>query len=187
MDTEITIRAISLPDAETLSTLAKNIYRQYYLHLWHPGGADWYTNEYAYPVYKLKEELAAPENLHWIAYAGTEAIGYIKLILKPKFQDGDYSESAELERIYIDQLFAGKGLGRKFMQLAENAAVMNGKKNIYLKAMDSATDSIAFYKRMGFRQIADFQLPMPTFQLMKEEFRGMVILQKKLDQVFKAR
>jgi len=183
MDTEITIRTISLPDAETLSTLAKNIYRQYYLHLWHPGGADWYMNEYAYPVYKLKAELAAPENIHWIAYSGTEAIGYIKLILQPKLPDGDNNEYAELERIYIDQLFAGKGLGRKFMQLAENAAVMNGKKYLYLKAMDSATNSIAFYKRMGFRQIADFQLPMPTFQLMKEQFRGMVVLQKEIGPV----
>jgi GNAT superfamily N-acetyltransferase len=180
MDTEITIRAISLPDAETLSTLAKNIYRQYYLHLWHPGGADWYMNEYAYPVYKLKVELAAPENLHWIAYAGTQAIGYIKLILQPKLPDGDYSENAELERIYIDQLFAGKGLGRKLMQFAEAAAVMNGKKRLFLKAMDSATEAIAFYKRMGFRQKADFQLPMPTFQLMQEQFRGMVILQKEI-------
>jgi len=183
MDTEITIRTISLPDAETLSTLAKNIYRQYYLHLWHPGGADWYMNEYAYPAYKLKAELAAPENIHWIAYSGTESIGYIKLKLQPKLPDGDNNEYAELERIYIDQLFAGKGLGRKFMQLAENAAVMNGKKYLYLKAMDSATDSIAFYKTMGFRKIADFQLPMPTFQLMKEQFRGMVVLQKEIGPV----
>jgi N-acetylglutamate synthase-like GNAT family acetyltransferase len=57
---------------------------------------------------------------------------------------------------------------------------MNGKKRLFLKAMDSATEAIAFYKRMGFRQKADFQLPMPTFQLMQEQFRGMVILQKEI-------
>ena len=183
MDTEITIRAISQSDAETLSTLAKNIYRQYYLHLWHPGGADWYMNEYAYPVHKLKEELADPANLHWIAYSGTLPIGYIKLLLQPKLPDVDYSACAELERIYIDPLFAGKGLGRQFMQLAESAAVKNRKTNIFLKAMDSATEAIAFYTKLGFRQIANIQLPMPTFQLMQDQFRGMVILQKKINQV----
>lgn len=181
MDSEIIIRQIDTTNAEELSALAKNIYQQYYLHLWHPGGADWYMNEYAYPVHKLRAELADQNNLHFIAYCNETAVGYLKLSLQPHTENFNSDTFAELERIYIYKDFAGKGLGKKLMQTALDIAQQNNKKSIFLKAMDSAADAIAFYKKSGYQHVANFQLPMPTFQLMKEAFRGMIILSKKIN------
>jgi hypothetical protein len=49
---------------------------------------------------------------------------------------------------------------------------------VFLKAMDSSNDAIKFYKSLGYAVCGDLQLPMPTFALMKQEYRGMLILKK---------
>jgi GNAT superfamily N-acetyltransferase len=178
MDPEIVIRQIQAGDAEELSALAKKIYQQYYLHLWHPGGADWYMNEYAYPVNKLRTELEDENNIFFIAYSGVAPVGYLKISIHPHLENFNSDEFAELERIYILQKFAGKGLGKQFMQIATDTAKQYNKKYLFLKAMDSAAHAITFYKKTGYQPIANFQLPMPTFCLMKKEFRGMIVLSK---------
>jgi len=66
------------------------------------------------------------------------------------------------------------------MELAKEKAVHLNKKIIFLKAMDSSEDAIKFYEHMGYSICERIQLPMPTFSLMKESFRGMVILSQKL-------
>lgn len=177
MDREIIIEQVNANKAVELSDLAKKIYQQYYLYLWHEGGAEWYMNEYAYPVGKLFNELLNPNNLHFIAYHHQTAVGYMKISLNPATTN---TNDAELERIYIDEIYAGKGLGKRFIHLAIAESIKYQKQNIFLKAMDSAIDAITFYKKMGFEYAASFQLPMPVFHLMKEEFRGMIVLNKPL-------
>jgi hypothetical protein len=44
--------------------------------------------------------------------------------------------------------------------------------------MDSSTRAIAFYEKLGYIICGSLQLPMPAFSLMKEEYRGMVILKQ---------
>lgn len=67
MDQQISIQQIVVSQAAELSALAKSIYRQHYLHLWNEGGADWYMNEYAYPVSSLQRELQDDNVLYCIA------------------------------------------------------------------------------------------------------------------------
>jgi hypothetical protein len=52
------------------------------------------------------------------------------------------------------------------------------KKYIFLKAMDSANLALKFYNKMGYQLVGKFRLSDTTFHLMKEEYRGMVILKK---------
>ena len=55
-----TIQQIHTERANELAILAQDIYKEHYLHLWHPGGADWYMYEKAYQHNRIKEELADP-------------------------------------------------------------------------------------------------------------------------------
>ncbi|MDB5209224.1 MAG: family N-acetyltransferase [Sediminibacterium sp.] len=171
----LTILPIDISHADELCALAKSIYVEYYLHLWHPGGADWYMNEYAYHPEKLRSELADDNNLHYIVYENEEPMGYLKLRVNatsPGFEKYNY---LEIERIYLHKAIAGKGIGKQLMLLSEEIAHEHKKEMIFLKAMDTSMDAINFYQKMGYTKCGTLVLPFPQ---MKEEFRGMVILQK---------
>jgi diamine N-acetyltransferase len=175
----ITFYKATAADAQLLCLLAMQIYQQHYLHLWHDGGAQWYMYEYAYAPDKIEAELADDNVEYYIAAYNNQPQGYMKLVLSAP--GGDWAASAlEVERIYLHKAATGSGIGRQLMQLAAQRANAVGKNTIVLKAMDSSTAAIAFYQQQGYTVCGTLQLPMPTFALMKEEYRGMVVMQKKL-------
>lgn len=174
----MTIRQIDSSHAAELSALAKAIYVEHYLHLWYPGGANWYMNEQAYPEEKLRAELTDPNNLHYIAYDEQDApLGYLKLRIRANLSGQEEKKCLEIERIYLHKTATGKGVGRQLMELSETVAKQHHKDIIFLKAMDSSQDAIGFYQRMGYTVCGKLVLP---FTQMKEVYRGMVILKKTL-------
>lgn len=169
----VEIKKIGADAAVELSALAKTIYKEHYLHLWNEGGAEWYMDEQAYPTAKLEAELADESNEHYLVMIDGLPAGYLKL--RSEYADDD--TGMEVERIYLRRSATGKGIGRKLMELADKMAAGTGKKWIYLKAMDSSLDAIGFYHTMGYEQCGSYTLP---FSLMKKEYRGMVVLRKKI-------
>lgn len=176
----ITIEKASLSDAAILSHLAKAIYQENYLHLWLPGGADWYMHQYAYSIAQLEQELADPNMAYYLLQENQEPVGYLKLVLSSNLSGYDPADALEIERIYLLENRKGRGLGQKMMQWAMDIAVALDKKVIFLKAMDSSQDAIAFYQHQGYSVCDTFSLPKPIFALMKESYRGMLILSKLL-------
>lgn len=177
---KILIKPIDENNAAELSELAKNIYSHYYDYLWMEGGKQWYMHEYAYPFDVIKNELSDKNNLHYIAYQNNEPVAYLKIKINAILKGFEAENALELERIYILPKASGKGLGKQLMHLTFAIAQQHHKQFIFLKAMDSATNAIAFYHSFGFNICGTFTLSAPPFDLMKEEYRGMVILMKNL-------
>ena len=165
-------------DAGKLSALSKDIYKEHYLHLWNEGGAGWYMNEYAYAENVMRKELDDENIMYCIAYKNEQALGYLKIKINETLQGFEQSNALEVERIYIYKEVTGKGLGKQLMNYVFDIARQHKKDLVFLKAMDSSNAAIAFYKSIGFEICGSFQLPMPTFERMKEEYRGMVVLKK---------
>ncbi len=176
MNDALKIVQIDASQAQTLSDLAKQIYIPHYPYLWEPGGIDWYINEYAYPVEKIESELKDANNLHYIAYLEGAAIGYLKININTNSKRFDTNSTMELERIYIHSSCIQKGVGTQLMQFVISLAKQYQKKELVLKAMDSAKNALSFYLKNGFEMVATFQLPDDVFVLMKPEYRGMYIL-----------
>jgi GNAT superfamily N-acetyltransferase len=166
---------IDISHANELSALAKAIYVEYYLHLWNPGGADWYMHEHAYPPGKLKAELADINNHHFIVYDEENPMGYVKLRRNAILEGFEKYNALEIERIYLHRSIAGKGFGKQLMLLSEEIAREHKKEMIFLKAMDTSLDAISFYQKMGYAKCGTYVLPFPQ---LKEELRGMIILNK---------
>jgi len=175
----VQIVPINASHANELAVLAKNIYKEYYLHLWYPGGANWYMDEYAYDPAKLRSELADTHNLHFMVYDNAQPVGYLKIRLHETLEGSEQVNSLEIERIYLHKKAAGKGIGKQLMFLAEEIAVQHSKQMIFLKAMDSSTDAVSFYQKIGYVICGSLILPFPQ---MKEIYRGMVIFKKDLPQ-----
>lgn len=177
----ISFHKATLSDAQILSDLAKAIYQENYLHLWLPGGADWYMHQHAYPVHQMEQELPDSNNVYYLLLDDQEPVGYLKLVLSSNLAGYDSTEALEIERIYLLESRKGRGLGKKMMQLAMDNALALNKKVIFLKAMDSSQEAIAFYQHQGYSISGTFSLPMPIFSLMKESYRGMLILSRLLN------
>ena len=164
------IMKASLEDSKRLSALCKSIYIEHYLHLWLEGGKDWYL-EKSYAEQVIYNEIMHPNSDYFILSINSLPVGYLKV-------NYDYSEKSsalEVERIYFHQSYKGHGLGRKLMEFAFELAQKQGKESVVLKAMDSSKDAIGFYHKIGFQQIGT--LILHDFELMKPEYRGMVILE----------
>ena len=174
----IEIKKIDSRSAEALSSLAKSIYVHHYAHLWLVGGMDWYINEFAYPVSKIKSEIEDENCLHYIAYINNKPVGYLKINIDAAIEGGDKKEGIELERIYIDTKAVNKGLGTYLMNFVFDIAKSYQKRYIFLKAMDTAQLAMQFYAKMGYELVGSFGLSDATFHLMKQEYRGMYILKK---------
>lgn len=159
-----------MEDTHYLSELCKNIYVEHYLHLWLEGGKEWYL-EKSYAEQVILSEIEHPNSDYFFILIDASPVGYLKV-------NYDYSEknsALEVERIYFHQSYKGLGLGRKLMEFAFELAQKRGKESVILKAMDSSADAIGFYHKIGFQQIGT--LVLEDFELMKPEFRGMVILE----------
>ena len=176
----IEIKKIDSTSAKALSSLAKTIYVHHYAHLWKPGGMDWYMNEFAYPISKIRSEIENKNCLHYIAYINNTAVGYLKINIDSAIEGGDIKEGIELERIYIDTTAVNKGVGTYLMNFVFDIAKSYQKKYIFLKAMDTATQAMKFYTKMGYALVGSFRLSDTIFHLMKEEYRGMYILKKSI-------
>jgi ribosomal protein S18 acetylase RimI-like enzyme len=174
----IDIKKIDSSSAETLSILAKSIYVHHYAHLWLAGGMDWYMNEFAYPISKIKSEIENENCLHYIAFINDKPVGYLKININAAIEGGDKKKGIELERIYIDTTAVNKGFGTQLMNFVLDIAMSYQKEYIFLKAMDTAQLALKFYTKMGYEKVGAFRLSDTTFHLMKEEYRGMFILKK---------
>lgn len=176
----VTIKKASLKDAVHIIKLAREIYREHYLHLWLAGGAEWYMTTYAYAQDKIEKELTDINIEYYLVEEVGTIMGYMKLVLTASLTDNEMRDAMEIERIYLHKLSIRKGLGKRLMELALLRATQLQKGIIFLKAMDSATGAIEFYKSLGYTICGSLQLPLPEFTLMKEEYRGMVILKRKV-------
>lgn len=160
-----------------LAKLAQEIYQEHYLHLWQPGGADWYMYTHAYAPDVIQKELRDPDNLHYLVSYENVVIGYLKLNIPTSLPNTPIGNTLEIERIYLKKTQTGKGIGKKIMQFCESIARKNNCTYLLLKAMDSSDAALRFYQHQGYQITGSLSLPFP---LLKNEYRGMFILQKNL-------
>ena len=77
----LNILKASPADASLLTKISREIYQEHYLHLWHPGGATWYMETYAYANDNIKNDLEDPLIKYYIVAEGGNCLGYLKLII----------------------------------------------------------------------------------------------------------
>ncbi|MBI2731037.1 MAG: GNAT family N-acetyltransferase, partial [Sphingobacteriales bacterium] len=147
----------------------------HYLHLWYDNG-EWYRKK-SFSKEILASELTDTNNLFYLAYTENEPVGFLKLRIDAPIEITPKKNALELERIYLTKAASGKGIGRQLVEMSVAIAKKHHKEIIWLKAMDTSNGPIAFYIQMGFELCGTCHL---TFEQMKEELRGMVIMKKAL-------
>jgi GNAT superfamily N-acetyltransferase len=164
----------NLEDVQTISEVAIRSYKDFYLYLWHDDGS-WYINR-SFSQSVLNEEIKDRNHAFFLLNEKHNPVGFLKLNIERPLKKYEQYNCIELERIYLIKSATGKGYGQHAMNFCFDYARGLKKDILWLKAMDSSA-AVSFYESLGFEHCGSFSL---EFSQMKEEFRGMVIMMKRL-------
>jgi ribosomal protein S18 acetylase RimI-like enzyme len=109
--------------------------------------------EQAYNKDKLYKELINKNSDFYFLYADEALSGYIKINDTPAQTDIFDIKSLEIERIYVNKEFQGKGFGGLMINKATEIALTRNKTYIWLGVWENNIKAITFYKKNGFYQI----------------------------------
>ena len=168
------IRKVGLENLAELREIGFDSYAPHYAHLWKPNGIEWYMNR-CFGEEFLKTEIVNPNVEYYIIENDGENIGMMKLVLRKTLPDSEIENALFLEKIYFVEKWLGKGIGRKLIEFALHRAVELDRECVWLTAMDTSEKPIKAYEKAGF-VINSYTNLGEEFALMKEEFRGMVVM-----------
>lgn len=151
-------------DYQKLSELSKRIYAQTYTFLWFDAG-EWYM-EKMYNSDKILAELNDENSEFFYFVLNEKPIGYLKLNFKSQIG----IDGLEIERIYFDINYVGKGFGSNLLNFGIEKAKHLGRENVFLKVMNCQISAIKFYEKHGFKEIGSIDL---DFETMKDEYRQL--------------
>ena len=169
---EISIKKVALADLSQLQDIGIRSYLPHYSHLWKEGGIDWYMRR-CFADEVLQSELSDSNIEYYIVKAEGKNIGILKLVLKKPLPDSNIENALYLEKIYFVKEWTGKGIGHELIKFAFKRGKKLERDCIWLIAMNTADKPVAAYKRAGFSVHTRTKL---DFELMKEEFKGMIVL-----------
>ena len=161
-------------DAQAISEVAIQSYKDFYLHLWYDVGA-WYIN-HSFSQTVIEKELKDPNHIFFLVHEEQSPIGFLKLNIDQPLKEYEEYNCIELERMYLIRPSTGKGYGHQAMNFCFDYGEKLNKDIIWLKAMDTS-DAVGFYEALGFKHCGRLTLNFPQ---MKEEFRAMVVMMKRL-------
>lgn len=163
-----------MSDLQELRETGIKTYLPHYTHLWKPGGVEWYMKR-CFDEDFLRKELTDSNVEYYIIENAGESIGMMKLILKKAVPDSEIENALYLEKVYFVKEWTGKGVGKKSIEYALQRAAELGRDCVWLMAMDTSSKPISAYEKSGFK-VHSHTVLGEEFELMKEEFRGMVVL-----------
>lgn len=173
------LEIIPIHTIEKINYLGCQTYLPHYPHLWEEGGVEWYLDK-CFNDRQLEMDLANPSLSYYAICLDGQEVGLLKLVRNKAPFGLNPDVSLYLEKIYFLKEFTGQGLGQKTIAWVFEQAHHCSITTVWLMAMDSSHKAIASYEKAGFQQIGTTRLDDEEFQLMKPEFRGMVILKKDL-------
>lgn len=104
----------------------------------------------AFSKKQLLAELQHPDMRFYFAWAGDRLAGYCKLNAGEAQTELQETGGLEIERIYVDVAFQGKGVGALMIQEIEAMARKEGKGYLWLGVWQKNPGAIRFYERHGF-------------------------------------
>jgi GNAT superfamily N-acetyltransferase len=144
----------TLDDAATLATLGARLFQQAF-------GADndaedlrlFLARTFA-PSVQLAE-LADANRVAWIAEIAGEPVGYATLRHGSRSPCVSARSPAEVQRIYADSSWLGRGVGAALMQACLAEARAASCDALWLGVWERNPRGIAFYEKWGFRRVGE--------------------------------
>ena len=116
-------------------------------------------------VADLPGEYSAPAGALLLALVDGEAAGCCGLRALDSI---DYSNAAEMKRLYVRKAFRRFGLGRQLAEAVLDAARIAGYRSVLLDTLDDMESARALYAELGFAEIPPYyHNPIPGAHYLK--------------------
>jgi putative acetyltransferase len=120
---------------------------------------------FAEEVNNLSREYAEPYGALLLAKLGNELAGCCAL--RP-LDSADYSNAAEMKRLYVRPVYRGIGTGRLLAESILEAARVAGYSCVLLDTLDDMEAARALYEELGFTDVPPFYFnPIPGAHYLK--------------------
>lgn len=107
--------------------------------------------ETAFSDQQVQAELGNPDSAFWLALDGARIVGYLKINTGPAQHALQDAGGLEIERIYVDPAFMGRGLAALLLDQAQTLARAQQAPFIWLGVWEHNPRAIRFYEKSGFQ------------------------------------
>lgn len=149
---DITLRAAAGSDALCLCVLATQVFLDTYATDGVRPSVAREVLEYFSPA-AVSALLSAPDTRFIIAERVGHMIGFAQLTLGSIHELVPTDPAAELRRLYVQERFAGSGVGTALLREAEALAAGEGAATLWLTVWAGNPRALAFYARRGYEEL----------------------------------
>jgi ribosomal protein S18 acetylase RimI-like enzyme len=154
-----TARRAESADAARLAALAERTFRAAFGSLNTRENMDAHcANAYGEAI--QASEIANPDVATFVCDDSVELVGYVQLRWGTAPPCVLALRPAEIQRIYVDQQWHGKGIAQALMSQVLTAAVRGNADQVWLGVWENNPRAMAFYQKFGFNKVGHhvFQL-----------------------------
>jgi ribosomal protein S18 acetylase RimI-like enzyme len=141
-------------DAALLATLGARLFQQAFGADNDPNHLSLFLDQTFAPSAQLAE-LAHADRVVWIAEFAGEPVGYAMLRRGSHSLYVSARSPAEVQRIYADSSWHGRGVGAALMRACVEEARASGCDVVWLGVWERNPRGIAFYEKWGFRRVGE--------------------------------
>ncbi len=136
-------------DLPVLRDLAEATFRETFSSQNTPQNISAYASV-AFDMDGVRAEYEKAHSRFWFARIVPDIDGNLKLNTGPAQTEQDLENAMEIERIYATRAFQGRGVGKRLMATALEAAREAGVNWVWLGVWEHNQKAIAFYEHQGF-------------------------------------
>ena len=149
---DFTFRKATPDDALCISVLGMQVYLDTYA----PQGirrliAEDALHNFSPPI--IAEVMAKPDTTFIVVETNQHMVGFAQLTAHAKHELVPFADATELNRLYIQEKFTRRGLGRTLLAQAEKAAHTSGASALWLSAWIGNARALGFYSSQDYEDV----------------------------------
>jgi ribosomal protein S18 acetylase RimI-like enzyme len=155
----VLIREATIADLPKLRTLAISVFTITFEKANNPEDFKAFMDE-AYSEEQMRKELAEPGAVYLIAEDDEQFAGYARVRENNEVDHYLGTNHIELQRLYSDIPWQGKGVAKALMDACEKIALDRGKDWIWLGVWEHNPKAVHYYQKHGYERFSqhDFML-----------------------------
>ncbi|MBS0326789.1 MAG: GNAT family N-acetyltransferase [Proteobacteria bacterium] len=115
----------------------------------------------------IEDLLGQPARVFLVAEIGGRMIGFAQLTERAPHGLVPFTSSAELNRLYVQERFCGRGIGTALLFQAETVAGANGAAGMWLTAWSGNARALGFYASRAYTELGSI-----PFTVQGEEYEN---------------
>ena len=146
---DIQIVDVFLKDLKALQEISRRTFNQSFAAMNTPENMKFFLDHH-YSDEKLSSELQNPGSRFFFAKNNEQILGYLKINQGDAQTVLPNDQGLEIERIYVDEAFKGRGIGKYFIEKAIELAGKLNAQYVWLGVWEHNRAAIHFYEKNGF-------------------------------------